>query len=90
MSPHASQNEDRLLQLLADRATEGLDSRAVEELNDLLRSHSSYHAVDLEPAAAAIDIAMTPPPPDPMPAGLRDRVLIEAGRFLTSQRNSRL
>jgi hypothetical protein len=86
MTNHAAPTEDRLLQLLCDRATEGLDHRTAEELNNLLGMYPQYGAAHLEPAAAAIDMAMTPAVTEPLPGILRDRVLIEAGRFLGRQR----
>lgn len=82
MNSNSAQINERMLQLLADRATEGLDMGAARELDDLLSSHAHYDESYFEPAAAAIDLAMMPRVPEAMPDKLRDRILTDAGRFL--------
>ncbi|MCG8409038.1 MAG: anti-sigma factor [Phycisphaerales bacterium] len=82
MNRHSA--EERLLQLLADRATEGLDTEAVKELDDLLASHAHYDEFHLDSAAAAVDLAMSPPVDAAMPGPLRDRIVTDAERFFTT------
>lgn len=76
-----SRARERMLQLLADQVTEGLDAEHVHELNRLLAMDLDCDAHAYERAAAAADIAMAPAIGDLMPAELRDRLLMDAGRF---------
>lgn len=73
---------ERMLQLLADQATEGLDTAAARELSRIREDHSYGDADALERAAAVADLAMSPPVGETMPKALRDRILIDASRFL--------
>ncbi len=82
MSSHAEPREERMLQLLADHATDVLDSNSAAELVGLLSVHPEYDEFYFEPSVAAIDLAMTPPSSEPLPKRLRDRILIDAKRFL--------
>ena len=71
----------RLLELLADRVTEGY---CPTEAAELLRSYpdGSGEYLEFERAAAAIDLALAPPVVEPLPLALRDRLLIGAGRYM--------
>ncbi len=75
--------EGRLLELLADRVTEGL---CPAEDAELLRSYpdgcSEY--LEFERAAAAIELALAPQAAEPLPRAVRDRILIGAGRYMES------
>lgn len=81
MNSNAAPNKTRMLQLLADRATEGLDMHATKNLNELLSSHPHFGESDFELVAAAINLAMLPPVAEPLPGPLLDRILADAGRF---------
>ncbi|MCB9850216.1 MAG: anti-sigma factor [Phycisphaerales bacterium] len=83
MNANHAQQDDRLLQLLADRATEGLDFESGAELTRLLVEYPQFDATHFEAAAAAVDLAMSSPPVEPLPRFLRDRVLMDAGRAFT-------
>lgn len=80
MNSHSAESKERMLQLLADRATEGLGVEAVKELDDLLASHAEYDEFYFDSAAAAVDLAMSPSL-DTLPGPLRDRILTDAERF---------
>ena len=73
--------EGRLLELLADSATEGLCPAEAAELRQLLPEGCS-ECLEFERAAAAIDLALAPPVAGPLPRALRDRILIGAGRYM--------
>jgi len=78
--PTASTAE-HLLQLLADRVTEGLDSAAEGEVQALCAALPEFHEAYFEPAAAAVDLALADGDVDPLPAALRARVLADAERW---------
>jgi hypothetical protein len=73
---------ERLEELLAQRATEGLSPAETAELERLLERHS---AADFERAAAALHVASLPPL-EPMPAALRARVQAEGERIVAGRR----
>lgn len=75
---HGSANE-RLLDLLADRAVFGLDGPEEEELAALLRDRPAPDAEPLERLAAAVAVATGPTAA--LPAELRSRLLGAARRF---------
>lgn len=75
--------EGRLLELLAESATEGLRPAEAAELRRLLPDGCNEY-LELERAAAAVDLALAPPLAEPLPRALRDRILIGAGRYLES------
>jgi hypothetical protein len=85
MSSQTEPREERMLQLLADHATEGLDSNSAAELGGLLSLHPEYDESCFEPSVAAIDLAMTPPSSEPLPKRLRGRILMDARRFLETE-----
>ena len=78
-----SHAEDRLLELLADEATQGLAPEELRELEDLLAEHDapSLGRDDLALAAAAADRAFAArvgEVEEPLPAALRERILASA------------
>lgn len=79
---NANGNRDRLLELMADHATEGLDANELMVLNSLLMEHPEVNAIGLELAAAAVELAIMPKKQDKLPDGLRDRILTAAGRHV--------
>lgn len=71
---------DRLQQLLADRATEGLSADDAEELDRLLRVMPPADPDEFDLAAAAVDLAVAPPAED-VPPDLAARITADAVRF---------
>jgi hypothetical protein len=89
--------QERLTALLVDRATEGLDPRQLDELNELANAPPADAGIDdllgdngFDWAAAAVDLAWSPPADEPLPARLRDRVLTDAGKTLAELRRASL
>ena len=75
--------EGRLLELVAESATEGLCPAEAAELRRWLPDGCNGY-LEFERAAAAIDLALAPPVAEPLPRALRDRILIGAGRYMES------
>ncbi len=86
----------RLIELLADRATgEILNHEEERELKDLLVAHPEVDEQSFELAAAAIHLALLASSVDPLPLGLRERLLklaasIAAKRFQRVRQRQRL
>jgi hypothetical protein len=74
-------SHDRLIELLAERATQGLGPEQSRELQELLMKHPEVKADALDLAAAAIDSALSDPPAAP-PASLTTRLNAAADQFL--------
>ena len=89
MNGSTARSEERMLQLLADRATEGLDMFEARELNDWLPSHPDCDEYAFDRAAAAIDLATLPPIIESLPGAIRDRILCDAGLFLGTMASRR-
>ncbi len=70
-------SRDRLLDLMAARATEGLPAHESEELDRALLEQEDLTADDLELAAAAAYLAFDAAcgATEPMPEGLKRRIL---------------
>ena len=83
MSNAAVHGDDRLMQLLADHSTEGLDVVTHGEMQDLLREHPELSSDHFELAAASIDLAWSPPADVTLPASLRERIIADAGQYLS-------
>ncbi len=79
-------SEPRALDLLVDRATEGLSPRREAELESHLASHPELDPEPFELAAAAIELACTVPE-EPMPARLSRR-LARRARGMTRLRRA--
>ncbi|MBX7222229.1 MAG: anti-sigma factor [Blastocatellia bacterium] len=75
-----SPDYERLLTLLADRATQGLDEPEGIELKELLMKHPEWNESDLELTAAALCLAELDVS-EPLPASLRTSVLATANRY---------
>ena len=67
--------DDRLLQLLADEATEGLEDAEARELESLLGRHAGIDPDELALVAAAVDQAFAGSAHEQLPAHLRQAVL---------------
>ena len=74
--------EDRLLELLADRATLGLDVEEDRQLQQLLSEHPDFDESCMERVAADVQLALLPNAVEPLPAGLHARIKSDAPRHL--------
>ncbi len=79
-------SEDRLLELLAHRATEGLGPSETVELDRLLAEHPDVDEWDLDHAAGAIDLTLSTEPDEALPDALRTRILADAPPVLAATR----
>ncbi len=79
---------ERLLDLLADRATEGLDQPEASELGALLLDHPHIDQDELDWVAATLDVALTSQHVEPLPERFRDRVLLGADAFFNDARTN--
>lgn len=70
---------ERVQQLLADRATEGLGKHDVRELDRMIALTSEADKCHFDMAASVIDIALSRNSIIAIPSTLRDRLLIDAG-----------
>ena len=82
--------QERLLDLLTSRATEGLSEERSRELNESLHELADIGADDLDLAAAAADLAYASAAADdePMPEHLKQRILEQARSHLASREPS--
>ena len=78
MTSRPHHNDDRLLDLLADRATEGLDPAHNAELERLLRESGAFTGDELDLAAAALDRAFGASPAESMPVSARQALAASA------------
>jgi len=69
----APDSKERLLDLLAAEATEGLDPSDQRELFELLEEHRDVERECMQLAAGAVDVALVPPL-EPMPRELSQRM----------------
>jgi hypothetical protein len=75
-------NRQRLLGLLADRAVFGLTAAEDRALQDLLGGGRSDEFDEMEQIAAACCLGLGIDVTVPLPAGLQDRVRLDARRML--------
>lgn len=81
---------DRLMDLLAARVTEGLSETEERELERLLASQYQMELDHLDHAAAAADLAFSAGEElEPMPQGLKQRILLDADRHLPTNTTER-
>ena len=73
-------NEERLLELLADRALFGLDDAERNELQELLSLMPEFDAESMDQTTAAVQLAYGEIDPEPLPAWLRSSVKEKAVR----------
>lgn len=71
MTHNGGRHDDRLMDLLADNATEGLDPAQRAELDALLRADADLTGDEMEIVAAMLDRALAPGASEPMPASVR-------------------
>lgn len=75
----------RALDLLADRAVQGLDATETRALGALLHNASWLDDGSFERSAAAIELAFRDPRPEPLPPFLRRRLEVEGRRLISEQ-----
>lgn len=80
MTPRGLPDNDRLIDLLIERATQGLPESDTAELNRLLAQYPDFDPDTLDYAVAAIDTALSEPIADELPAALLARVRADANR----------
>ena len=76
--PH---NDDRMLQLLADRATEGVERTDAAALDEWLARDPGVDADAFERAAAAVALTRTSVDEEMLPTSLRGKLLADAEVF---------
>lgn len=81
MSGSGLHNEDRMLQLLADRATEGLEGADAAELDEWLATNPGVDAEAFERTAAVVTLTRTSVYEGPLPMSLRGTLLGDAAGF---------
>jgi hypothetical protein len=72
--------EQRVLELLADRATFGLEADEERDLQRLLQTMPDFDAECMERAAATVQLALTPL--EPLPETVRAKVRSSGLRFV--------
>lgn len=87
MSAADPQGLDRMFDLMADLATEGLARAESEELDVLRRRHPDLDPEALELTAAALDLHLSVEPSEPLPESLRHRIEADAFAFLSGDRS---
>ncbi|MHC4990041.1 MAG: anti-sigma factor domain-containing protein [Planctomycetota bacterium] len=83
-------NPERLHDLLADRATQGLSPREEAELERLLAEAGDVDPLSYDWAAAALDVAFTMAEQEPMPQTLQQQVEGGAAAWFAKSRGIRL
>ena len=73
-------SNDNLIELLVDRATEGLSKSEQDQLDELLRGHPEVDPETFERAAAAVHLAVVPPT-ERLPDHLRSALEEDAAKF---------
>ena len=71
-------SENRLLELLADRATLGLEIDEERQLQQLLSENPGFDESCMDRVAASAQLAFMPAAIEPLPAGLRARIKADA------------
>lgn len=79
---------DRLLDLLADQALEGLSDVDARELETLLRQHPEVGADSFHETAAALDLGLFGADMEPMPTTVAARVQARADAWIASEARS--
>ena len=74
--------EDRLLGLLADRATFGISGDEDRQLQQLLSENPDVDEFCMERVAVGVQLALLPEVVEPLPAGLHAKIKSDASRHL--------
>ena len=88
MNSAPNSNPDRLHELLADQATQGLDAAEARELESLLLEHPEADAAEFERIAAAFDAGAFESADEPMPAALAQRLQATAEDWIATNSDS--
>jgi hypothetical protein len=86
MSEHDNQ---RVMELLAERATQGLSSEELNELNELLQQYPEWDNSQFDFAATAVDLADIEID-EPLPEALRDKILANAFQYVNVTQSQEL
>lgn len=78
-------DQQRLADLLADEATQGLSDAETRELETLLAAHSDIEAAELALAVAAGELTQ-PLAVEELPSNLRSRILVEAEQYFPAEK----
>ena len=81
MSGSGPHNDDRMLQLLADRATEGVERTDAAALDEWLATNPGVDADAFERAAAVVALTRTSADEEALPTSLRDKLFADAEVF---------
>lgn len=81
MQPVRWPNDENVQQLLADRATEGLDADAQAQLEALIATSDDFDVDAYDVAAAVVELALMPGAGETMPEALRRSLEADADRF---------
>ena len=81
MSGSGPDNNDRMQQLLADRATEGVSGTDVADLDEWLAMNPGVDADAFERAAAVVAWTRTSADEEALPTSLRDKLFADAEAF---------
>ena len=84
----ATHDEDRMLEMLADRALDGLSDEESRELDALIASSPGFDAECLDRAAGALAASFLVSDAEPMPATIRRRMDEVAGAWATDPAGS--
>lgn len=88
MTRQAAITHRRMIDLLVERATEGLGESEANELERLLALFPEQNAEEFDLTAAEINLAMMCPASEPLPARLRDRLMMDAGMYFGACRQN--
>ena len=81
MSRSGPHKDDRMLQLLADRATEGVERADAAALNEWLAINPGVDADAFERAAAVVALTSTSVDEEALPTSLRGKLFANAETF---------
>ena len=81
MSGSGPHNDDRMLQLLADRATEGVDRTDAAALDEWLAMNPGVDADAFERAAAVVALTRISVGGEAFPSSLRGKLFADAEAF---------
>jgi hypothetical protein len=79
----STDNKDRIMNLLADRAIQGLSQEELSELNELLQKYPEWDNPYLDLTAAAVNLADIEID-EPLPDELRQRIMANAFQYVNS------
>jgi hypothetical protein len=80
----STDNKDRIMHLLADRATQGLSREELIELNELLEKHPQWDNPYFDLTAAAVSLTDLEID-EPLPDELRQKIMANAFQYVNSE-----